>query len=78
MAVGVDVTSGSTANGAKVQLYDCNGTGAQKWMYNSGNGQIVNPQSGKCLDATDVSSANGTCLQIWDCGGGANQKWSRS
>ena len=27
----VDDFAGSTANGAQVQLYDCNGTGAQRW-----------------------------------------------
>ena len=72
----MDVTSGSAANGAKVQLWDCNGTGAQKWTL-TGAGDIVNPQSNKCLDATGVSSANGTRLQIWSCTGGANQKWTR-
>jgi hypothetical protein len=70
------VAGGSTANGAKVQLYDCNGTGAQRWTFTAA-GDIVNPQSNKCLDATGVSSADGTRLQIWDCTGGANQKWRR-
>jgi hypothetical protein len=27
----LDVTAGGTANGTKVQLYTCNGTGAQRW-----------------------------------------------
>jgi hypothetical protein len=70
----MDVTAGSTANGAKVQLYDCNGTGAQQWRVTAAN-DIVNPQSNKCLDATNWGTANGTRLQIWDCTGGANQKW---
>lgn len=61
-----------------MQLRDCNGTGAQRWTYDSGTGQIVNPYANKRLDATGVSSANGARLQIWDCGGGADQRWARA
>lgn len=71
----LDVTSGSTADGAKVQLYDCNGTGAQQWSYNSSTGDVVNIAANKCLDVTDNSSANGARAQIWSCTGAANQKW---
>jgi chitinase len=71
----MDVTSAGTANGTKVQLYDCNGTGSQVWRQGSGS-TLVNPQSGRCLDATGPSSANGTRLQIWDCFGGSNQQWT--
>jgi hypothetical protein len=70
----MDVTSAGTANGSQLQLYDCNGTGAQQWQ-RSGTG-LVNTASGRCLDATGPSSANGTRLQIWDCTGAANQQWT--
>ncbi len=70
----MDVTSAGTANGTQVQLYDCNGTNAQKWT--ASNGELVNTGSGKCLDATGPSSANGTRLQIWTCAGGPNQQWT--
>jgi hypothetical protein len=53
----LDVTAASTANAAKVQLYDCNGTGAQQWTVS--NRALVNAGSGKRLDVTDRSSANG-------------------
>jgi hypothetical protein len=56
-------------------LWDCNGTGAQKFAV-SGANDIVNIQANKCLDAQNNSSANGTRLQLWTCGGTANQKWS--
>ena len=35
----VDVAGASNANGTAVQLYDCNGTGAQVWS-NSGDGTL--------------------------------------
>ena len=42
------------------------------------NGNIVNTQSGRCLDAVGRGTANGTQLQIYDCvaGGQSNQQWS--
>jgi hypothetical protein len=57
-----------------VQLYTCNGTGAQKWTYTAA-GDLTNTGADKCLDATGHSSADGTRLQIWTCAGTANQKW---
>ena len=71
----LNVTSGSTADGAKTQLYDCNGTGAQQWSYNASTHDVVNLAANKCLDVTDNSSANGARAQIWSCTGAANQKW---
>ncbi|RZT78928.1 alginate lyase [Micromonospora violae] len=70
----VDVAAAGTTNGTRVQIYDCNGTGAQQWSPSAG--QLVNPTSGKCLDATGPSSADGTPLQIWSCTGTANQTWA--
>ena len=70
----VDVASGSTANGAVVQVYDCNGTGAQQWQVGT-NGTITNPQSGRCLDISGGSTANGARVQIYDCNGTGAQQW---
>lgn len=71
----MDVTSGGTANGTKVQLYDCNGTGSQQWTRGA-NGSLVNPQSGRCLDDPSGSTTNGARLQIWDCNGSGAQDWT--
>ncbi|MFD5030746.1 glycoside hydrolase family 19 protein [Streptomyces sp. NPDC058220] len=68
----VDVAAGSNANGTPVQLYDCNGSGAQQWTV-AADGTLR--ALGKCLDVTDRGTANGSTVQLWDCGGGANQKW---
>jgi predicted chitinase len=70
----MDVAGGGTADGTRVQLYDCNGTAAQKWVYTAGR-DLVNPNANKCLDLTGVSSADFTVTQIWTCTGGVNQKW---
>ena len=70
-AYNVDIASGGTADGTKVQLYDCNNTAAQVFIPQS-NGSLYNPQSNKCLDDTGWSTTPGTQLQIWDCTGNAN------
>jgi hypothetical protein len=70
----LDVNAAGTANGTLVDLYDCNGTGAQVWTPQS-NGELVNPESGKCLDDTGFGGA-GTQVQIWSCADSANQQWT--
>ena len=37
--------------------------------------QVINPNSGKCLDAQNVGTANGTVLQQWSCGTAQHQQW---
>jgi hypothetical protein len=69
----LDIIGGGTANGTKVDLYSCNSTGAQVFTPQS-NGELYNPQSGKCLDDTS-SGGSGTQLQIWACSDAANQQW---
>ncbi|MFJ4578490.1 RICIN domain-containing protein [Streptomyces echinatus] len=69
----VDVAGANSANGTPVQLYDCNGTGAQAWTVGS-DGTLR--ALGKCLDVTANGTADGSAVQLWDCTGGPNQKWT--
>ncbi|MEV8512125.1 glycosyl hydrolase family 18 protein [Dactylosporangium sp. NPDC051484] len=68
----VDVAGASTANGAAIQLYTCNGTTAQNWTVASDSTLRA---LGKCLDITSAGTANGTKIQLWDCNGTAAQVW---
>jgi chitinase len=70
----LDVAGAGTANGTKVDLYTCNGTGAQSWAHQS-NGELVNTNSGKCLDDTGFGGS-GTQVQIWSCADSSNQQWN--
>ncbi|GAB1340517.1 hypothetical protein ACE1SV_71070 [Streptomyces sp. E-15] len=65
----VDVADPKFANGAPVQLYDCNGTTAQSWTIGS-DGTVR--AAGKCLDVMD----DGTAVQLLDCTRGSDQKWT--
>ena len=74
-----DVTSASTANGARVQLYSSNNTNAQKYRFESiGNGtyKIINANSGKVLDVSGGSTANGAALQQYTSNNTVAQQWT--
>lgn len=68
----VDVAGGSSANGTAVQLFDCNGTAAQRWsVTDEGTVEAL----GKCLDVTGGGTANGTPVQLYECNGTGAQQW---
>jgi len=68
----VDVAGASSANGAAVQLFTCNGTGAQSWTRTGSTLRAL----GKCMDVTAASTANGARVQLFDCNGTAAQAWT--
>jgi hypothetical protein len=70
----LDIDGNGTANFTKLELWDCNGAGGQKWVPQS-DGSLLNPQSGRCLDDPMGNTANNTQLQIYDCNGNAAQKY---
>jgi hypothetical protein len=83
----VDVSNNSNANGATIQQYDCNGTGAQQWdLVYMGSGPKFRGQAGNyyalrkhntnmCLDVSAASTENGAQIILWECHGGANQQF---
>ncbi|WP_433606691.1 lectin [Dactylosporangium sp. CA-139114] len=71
----LDVAASGTANGTKIQLYTCNGTGAQNWTVGS-DGTLR--ALGKCLDVAGGVNADGTKVQLWDCNGNTHQQWARN
>ena len=70
----------SKANGAKLQLWSCaSGDGAQQWQAGT-DGELVNPQSGKCLYVPAANAANGTRPVLWTCANvttQSNEHWNR-
>ena len=68
----VDDNGQSTANGAKIQLWDCNGGANQQWtVASNGTLQVY----GMCADITGANYSNGTGIELRTCNGGANQQW---
>ncbi|MBC3842148.1 RICIN domain-containing protein [Streptacidiphilus sp. 4-A2] len=71
----LDVTGSGTTNGTAVDLYTCNGTGAQTWT-NGPNGSLVNPKSGLCLADPGSATIPGTDVILWTCDNGSEQNWN--
>jgi glucosylceramidase len=67
----MDVAGANSANGTAVQLYDCNGSGAQQWTRSGSAFQAL----GKCLDVVNGSTTNGAQVQLYDCNSSSAQQW---
>ncbi len=70
----VDVPNASLNNGVQLQLWPCNGTGAQFFRLYAGS--LINWNSGKCVDVLGWSGQNGGIIDQWTCGNQANQHWN--
>jgi len=72
----LDLPGGNTANGNKLQIWDCNGLNNQKWVFAPGSWKIVYAgDTSKCIDVPGGDLSNGNPLQIWDCNGKSSQIW---
>lgn len=76
----VDLDGSNQSNGRNIQLFDCNGTNAQKWFYDGQTKQlryVANPK--KCLDLDAGNIKNAANIRIWDCvDGHTDQQWDIS
>jgi hypothetical protein len=81
----LDVARASKANGAKIDLWSCNGGANQQWVYKAGpngNGRgvdseigvITNPVSGKVLNDARYGG-DGTQQVLWTNVGTNNELW---
>jgi chitinase len=68
----LDDRSASTAEFNPIQVYTCNGTGAQSWTAESNNTLEV---LGMCLDVDAAGTANGTTVDLYTCNGTGAQTW---
>ena len=74
----LDVSGGSSADGANVQIWQNNDSGAQKWNISrnsDGSYSIINAASGKALDVKDATVSSGSNIQQWSKNGSAAQRW---
>lgn len=79
----MDVAFGSTANGGRIQQWDCYGGTPEKWrmdlvstINNVDYYAFVNVNSGLCLDVPNGSTAPGVDLHQWTCWKGDSQQWA--
>jgi hypothetical protein len=68
----LDVPGSATANGTRLQIWDCHGDPNQLWNHTeAGELSVYSGDSRRCLDASDDAGA-----VIRECHGGADQQWS--
>jgi streptogrisin C len=67
----IDVPGSNFVDGALLQMWNCNGTGAQKWTFTGGTVQA----GGKCMDVAWGSTANGAAIQLANCSGHPAQQF---
>ncbi|MEN3614668.1 PQQ-dependent sugar dehydrogenase [Plantactinospora sp. ZYX-F-223] len=68
----VDVNGGSTADGAKIQLWACNGGTNQQWTRNGNTWRSL----GKCMGVAGGATADGSLVQLSTCNGAGGQNWT--
>lgn len=81
----LEVYHSQTNDGANVDQWTANGTPTQQWCtylidhwQNNPNFpiyEVVNNNSGKCLDLTNGNTTNGANIQQWACLGDPQQQW---
>lgn len=73
----LDIAGASTADGARIQLYDCNRSKAQTWINEpQSNSRIRGLGGTKCLDISGGVIQSGTKVQSYRCNGSSAQKWT--
>lgn len=71
----LDVAGQSLLDGALIQLSACtSGQPSQQWLVGP-NGELINANSGRCLDDPGGSAVNGTQLDQQDCYGNVSEVW---
>ncbi|MCL7458266.1 RICIN domain-containing protein [Micromonospora sp. MSM11] len=60
----IDIPGGNPVDGARLQMFDCNGSAAQSWAFH-GDGTLR--AMGKCMDPAGGALANGTPIQLTAC-----------
>ena len=62
----IDVAGANFNNGTPVQVYDCNGTDAQKFVLKKGETTVKVANKNFCLDAGS-NPGSGVKAKIWTC-----------
>lgn len=73
MGLCLDVAGGINSNRTNIQIFECNNTKSQQWVFNSRN-EIRNVM-GRCLEVAGGVNKNRTNVQLFDCNDTKSQKW---
>ncbi|GIJ43588.1 glycosyl hydrolase [Virgisporangium aliadipatigenens] len=68
----VDVNGASSADGAKIQLWTCNGGANQQWTRSGTTWRSL----GKCMGVAGGATTDGSAVQLSTCNGSGGQNWT--
>jgi hypothetical protein len=71
----MDVSGSGTGNGTRIQLWDCNGTGAQHFVYTAEGQLRPRHANSSCTDISGGDAGSNTTVHLWGCDGGNSEKW---
>jgi hypothetical protein len=72
----MDDPAASTTKGTNIQIYDCNGSMAQKFTaQRDASGISTLHVMADCIEVQDAGTANGTLVRYWECNGNVAQQW---
>lgn len=71
----IDVPNSEFTDGKRLQIWTCNGTGAQSWTFHA-DGTLQ--AGGKCMDVAGANTADGTAVQLASCSGNPAQQFTLS
>jgi triacylglycerol esterase/lipase EstA (alpha/beta hydrolase family) len=72
----IDDKGSGTNTGNPIQIWDCNGSGAQIWLHDSPGGKTTFSVLGLCMDDTSSGTSNGTKIQLYTCNNTGAQQWT--
>jgi hypothetical protein len=72
----LSTSSGSVLNYTTGDVYTCNSSPSESWVYDSGSHTIMNANSGSCLSVTGGSTQAGTTADIYSCNGSPAEAWT--
>ncbi|MFD6447038.1 ricin-type beta-trefoil lectin domain protein [Promicromonospora sp. NPDC060204] len=71
----IDVPNSEFTDGKRLQLWTCNGTGAQNWTFQA-DGTLR--AGGLCMDVAGANTGDGTAVQLANCSGNPAQQFTLS
>jgi cytolysin (calcineurin-like family phosphatase) len=78
----LDVRLANTGNGTAVQIFGCNGTGAQRWTFPQDSQSFVGPSGyiegpdQQCIDVINNRAVLGTGVRLYGCNKSQAQTWT--
>jgi ricin-type beta-trefoil lectin protein len=72
----LSTTGGSAVNYTTADVYTCNGSPSESWVYQSASHTIMNANSGSCLSVTGGSAQPGSTADIYSCNGSPSESWT--